>query len=218
MIKDKKLTPRQVCEIRKEVIGGSQDENDEFLQRYFDTQMEIAEVAAKEVEKAQKEAEKKKATKDAAPKDPACNENNTPTFKEVLINGKITRLPRVTWGKHTRDLPLWMNIIYHTQLGQEHTSKDYIKEGCSDPNAIEKVSCTLQNKQGNYTKLIWAPWYENSDAEAIPYTRPSAMCEIAQLFLWPDAKELLHNGFFNSRSGTRRSVNVHLLFNSTPED
>eukprot|EP00957_Ditylum_brightwellii_P156531 11913680-Ditylum_brightwellii.AAC.1 len=59
------------------------------------------------------------------------------------------RLPRVTWRKYRRDLPLQMNIIYHTQLGQEHNSKDYIKEGCSDlvANAIEKVSCILRNKQ-----------------------------------------------------------------------
>eukprot|EP00957_Ditylum_brightwellii_P136595 10416505-Ditylum_brightwellii.AAC.1 len=85
--------------------------------------MEIAELAAEEVEKAQKEAEKEKATKDAAPKDLAGNVNNTPTFKEVHINGKITRLPRVTWGDHTRELQLWMKIFYHTQLGQEHTSK-----------------------------------------------------------------------------------------------
>eukprot|EP00957_Ditylum_brightwellii_P135109 10301307-Ditylum_brightwellii.AAC.1 len=107
--------------------------------------MEIAEVAAEEVEKAQKEAEREKTMKDAAPKDLSGNENNTPTFKEGLINGKITRLPRVTWGDHTRDLQLWMNIIYHTQLGQEHTSNDYIKEECSGlvANAIEKVSCTL---------------------------------------------------------------------------
>eukprot|EP00957_Ditylum_brightwellii_P009191 695428-Ditylum_brightwellii.AAC.1 len=78
--------------------------------------MEIVEVAAKEAEKAQKEAEKGKARKEAAHKDLAGNKNNTPTFKEVLINGKITCLPRVTWGKHTRDLPLRMNITYHTQL------------------------------------------------------------------------------------------------------
>eukprot|EP00957_Ditylum_brightwellii_P059362 4506605-Ditylum_brightwellii.AAC.1 len=91
--------------------------------------MEIAEVAAEEVEKAQKDAKNGKTMKEAVHKETAGNENNTPTFKEVLINRKITRLPRVTWGKYTRDLPLRMNIIYHTQLGQEHNSKDYIKEG-----------------------------------------------------------------------------------------
>eukprot|EP00957_Ditylum_brightwellii_P025978 1964301-Ditylum_brightwellii.AAC.1 len=60
--------------------------------------MEIAEVAAEEVEKAQKDAKKGKTMKEVLHKETAGNENNTPTFKEVLINRKIMRLPRVTWG------------------------------------------------------------------------------------------------------------------------
>eukprot|EP00957_Ditylum_brightwellii_P161349 12285679-Ditylum_brightwellii.AAC.1 len=145
---------------------------------------------------------------------------NKITFQEISINDKATKIPRTTYGSYTIDLSLCVNTVYHTQLTNENESKDCIKEGCADliASAIEKVSSTLCNRAGIYVKLVWAPWHDNSDIEAIPYTEPNPLQQRTAKLPWHEAKELLNNAYFNQRTLTRRNINIRLLFNGTPED
>eukprot|EP00957_Ditylum_brightwellii_P167160 12724778-Ditylum_brightwellii.AAC.1 len=76
LLKEKKLTATQATKIRREIIQGSKEEDNEFLKKYFDEKMDIAAVAEVEVEKVTKNTEKKKDTL----KDQSGNNNNKPTF------------------------------------------------------------------------------------------------------------------------------------------
>eukprot|EP00957_Ditylum_brightwellii_P025430 1923203-Ditylum_brightwellii.AAC.1 len=98
-------------------------------------------------------------------------------IKERLIPIAIC----IAVGSYTQDLQIRLQVTYCIQLDKCHKIEDYIKEGCGDIicTAIERVDATMRSKKGGFTKLVWAPWYDESDTNPIAYTTPNEMQKVA---------------------------------------
>eukprot|EP00957_Ditylum_brightwellii_P038021 2875641-Ditylum_brightwellii.AAC.1 len=79
----------------------------------------------------------------------------------------------------------------------------------------------MRSKKGGFTKLVWAPWYDESDTNPIAYTAPNEMQKLVAKLNWYNAQELLNEAFFNcmkkGKNIKQRKTKIRLLYNGIPE-
>ena len=92
------------------------------------------------------------------------------------------------------------------------------------PKIREVISASSRNNKGDYLKLIFAPWFDNSNNRPILYIKPESITKVAENLAFPAAKDIMNKAIFNNKPSKywkdtyRRSVNIRIIFNVAKED
>eukprot|EP00957_Ditylum_brightwellii_P148501 11306956-Ditylum_brightwellii.AAC.1 len=147
------------------------------------------------------------------------NKNKDRSYINAIKERLIPIASRITVGSYIQDLQIRLQVTYYTQIDKCHKTEDCIKEGCGDVicTAIERVAATMRSKKGEFTKLVLALWYDESDTNPIAYTAPNEMQKVAAKLNWYNARELLNGAFFNhmkkGKNIKQRKTKIRLLYN-----